>query len=79
MNNTISGCYQHDVQRAGFTVTPQRDAVKWMSRAAAIYEVCTFRPLGQQPELDDMKKDEGGAPKPVVRGNKAGPSGDVEL
>ena len=31
--------------------------------AAAIYEVCTFRPVGRQPELGGRKKDDGGALK----------------
>ena len=54
-------------------------AVKRMSRAAAIYEVCAFRPVGRQGELGGRKKDEAGALKLVVRRNKAGPSGEVIL
>ena len=31
------------------------NAVKLMSRTAAIYEVCASRPVGRQPELDGRK------------------------
>ena len=60
-----------DVQRAGFTVPRNVTAVKPMSRAAAIYEVCAFPAQGRQPELGGRKNDEGGTLKLVVRGNKS--------
>ena len=54
-------------------------AVKLMSRTAAIYEVCTFRPVGRQPELGGRKKDEGGALKWCPRKQGRSFSRDVEL
>jgi len=54
-------------------------AVKLMSRAAAIYEVCTFPAQERQPELGGLKKDEGRTLKLVARGNKVFCSRDAEL
>jgi hypothetical protein len=74
MNNTIRRCSKRRIHH------PRKvTAVKRMSRAAPKYEVGAFRPVGRQPELGGLKKARGGALKPVVRGNKAGSSGDIEL
>ena len=77
MNNTISRCSKSQIHRP----PPPRNvtAVKRMSRAAAIYEVCALRPVGRQGGLGRRKKDEAGALKLVVRRNRAGPSGEVAL
>ena len=50
-----------------------------MSRADAIYEVCSFPAQERQPELGGLKKDEGGTLKLVARGNKVFCSRDAEL
>jgi len=69
MNSTISS-----LQRAGFTVLPQRDGGETNKPHR-----CAFRLVGRQPELGGWKKDEGGARNLVVRGNNVGLSGGVEL
>jgi hypothetical protein len=73
MNNTIRRCSKRRIHH------PRKvTAVKRMSDADAKYEACAFRPVGRQPELGGLKKTRGGALNPVVRGNKAGSSEDIE-
>jgi hypothetical protein len=63
-----------DVKGAVFTAPRNMTAMKLMSRAARYMQSARFRPVGRQPELGGRKKDEGGALKRVVRGNKVGPT-----